>query len=411
MAPGRDGSLYISIPGRRGDLVALLGETGEPLGGWPILLEGARACDQLFPVADGSVRVVCADGPTDDGQNGSIGRAFAFDDDGRSLPGWPVDIDDAFTGRVVGDVLALLVYPVIEEGSQAGVLDPVNLVNIASDGTLRKGVDVLFACCDNAWAVGPDGIAYATTHRDWSSATSIKTDILAFGLNGARPDWPVTIDGNASELAFDARGRIYMVVGSPNERPARTVVLDPDGRVLASGSGDQPITSTSTWDGAGADYPGVPIVGADGTSFIVSTEGGTTTVAGLDPDGQPLPGWPYRSTLGMEWIGFCNEGDTGCGQERTVSGVGSRNELYLFHAASSSSTGGIMVAIEPNGRVRSGWPVGLRRAGSMFWSIAVGPDGRVWALAVEPETRGYSATILAIAHDSTVVYATTVVEP
>lgn len=70
-----------------------------------------------------------------------------------------------------------------------------------------------------------------------------------------------------------------------------------------------------------------------------------------------------------------------------------------------------MVAIEPNGRVRSGWPVGLRRAGSMFWSIAVGPDGRVWALAVEPETRGYSATILAIAHDSTVVYATTVVEP
>ncbi|MBF8289922.1 MAG: hypothetical protein HW391_890, partial [Chloroflexi bacterium] len=58
------------------------------------------------------------------------------------------------------------------------------------------------------------------------------------------------------------------------------------------------------------------------------------------------------------------------------------------------------------------WPVELRRAGSEFWTVVVGPDGTVHALAIEPEAGGgSSATILAIASDSSVIYGTTVVEP
>ena len=63
-----------------------------------------------------------------------------------------------------------------------------------------------------------------------------------------------------------------------------------------------------------------------------------------------------------------------------------------------------------------GWltagPVGLRRVGSAFWSVVVGPDGMVHALAIERE-KSYtsSVTILGIAPDSTVRYTTTIVDP
>jgi hypothetical protein len=112
----------------------------------------------------------------------------------------------------------------------------------------------------------------------------------------------------------------------------------------------------------------------------------------------------------MQWTGFCGTGDTGCGQSRTMPAVGQANVLYLLQAASTSG-GGSIVAIGTDGRVRAGWPVGLKRAGSAFWSVVVNPAGGVWALAIEPETPGHSATILSIANDSTVRFATTIVEP
>ena len=55
--------------------------------------------------------------------------------------------------------------------------------------------------------------------------------------------------------------------------------------------------------------------------------------------------------------------------------------------------------------MRPGWPVELKRAGSEFWSVVVGPDGTAYALAIEPESSPTSsASILAIAPDSTVRY-------
>jgi hypothetical protein len=62
--------------------------------------------------------------------------------------------------------------------------------------------------------------------------------------------------------------------------------------------------------------------------------------------------------------------------------------------------------------VPSGWPVELQRPGAEFWSVVVGSDGTAYALAIEPEAGGVSsATILAIAADSTVVYTTTIIDP
>jgi hypothetical protein len=61
---------------------------------------------------------------------------------------------------------------------------------------------------------------------------------------------------------------------------------------------------------------------------------------------------------------------------------------------------------------RPGWPVSLSHPGSEFWSVVVGADGTTYAVAIEPEAgEASSATVLAIAPDSTVIYATTVVDP
>jgi hypothetical protein len=71
-----------------------------------------------------------------------------------------------------------------------------------------------------------------------------------------------------------------------------------------------------------------------------------------------------------------------------------------------------MVAVGSNGRVLSGWPVELQRKGAEFWSIVVGSEGTVFALAFEPESGARSsATILAVAPDSTVIYRTTIIDP
>jgi len=408
MAPGPDGRLWVSIPGKGGEVVALLDNTGKPSPGWPLLLPDVEGCDLLLPVADASVRVVCTVPPTDDGLQVPIQRAFAIDANARSLPGWPVDVESVLTGRMKGEELTLIMQHYLGDTPTEEL---VYMLGIQADGTVRQGVNVPFGCCEAA--IGPDGVGYLSTHRDWSASdlAIVKTDLVAFGLDGPRVGWPVMIDGNGSDLAFDAQGRVYVIVGAPG-RPARMMVIDRDGKTLSTGSPDSAIVSSNPSRPNGEPgYPAAPVVAADGTAFSVSTEGGRTTVFALDPAGKPLTGWSYQSNVGIEWTGFCGDGDTGCGYQRTDPGVGSQNLLYLLQAAESPSTGGSMVAVAANGKVRDGWPVRLKRAGSMFWSMAVAPDGGVWALAIEPETRGYSATVLAITDGGTVLYTTTIVEP
>jgi hypothetical protein len=411
MAPGYAGDFYVSIPATDGTVLARLDAEGDPIPGWPVFIPGSESCDQLLPVTDGSVRLICDRPAADEGLGGLIAQVHALGANGRPLPAWPVEIEDVVTGRMVGDELTLLIKPYAGDVSETDTPETVLLATVGADGSVRSGPDVQFDCCEHSWAIGPDGIGYGTTHRDWD--TSVKTDIEAFGLEGLRIGWPKTIDGNASDLAFDAQGRVYAIVGSPNAQPARTIVIDHDGRDLPAGSSDQAIVSTNPWTGAGADYPGSPIVAGDGTSYIVQSVDGQTRVQALDPGGQRVVGWPYESDLGLqETGGGCPPETTGCGSFLATPVVAPGNVLYLIEEAANSADGSRLVAIGRDGRVVDGWPVELRRSGSEFWSIVAGPDGRVYALAIEPEPNGaHSATILSIAPDSDVQFNVTVVEP
>lgn len=419
IAPGPDGNLYVSIPTHDDSVVlALLGEAGRPMAGWPIELADIESCDLLYPVEDGSVRALCTLGP--EGSPSGVMRALAFDSKGTLLAGWPIDLDlygadGYFAGRVIGDELTLYSWASLGDQIQAG--QPAGnawIMRVAADGTVRSGAQVQYGigCCHaDTWAVGPDGVAYGIVHDLAAPSTEMTSELSAVGPEGVPAGFPVAIDGIASEPAFDAAARIHVTVGSPVAPPARILAFGADGRASDYGSEQVAIAATSDWTGAGGDFPAAPLVGDDGTTFVIDTTDGATVV-GLSPAGQVMTGWPYRSAVGLEYTGFCGSGDTGCGQFRAASTVGPENVLYLLHAAASSSAGGSIVAIGQDGRVVAGWPVSLTRQGSEFWSVVVAPDGTAYALAIEPEpNNSHSATILAIAPDSTVLYTATVVEP
>jgi hypothetical protein len=410
MAAGVDGELYVAIPTGAGEVLTLLDRNGRSRSGWPIVVPVNDFCDRLLAAPDGSVRILCYRSESVDGLGASISQAHAFDRGGDPLPGWPGNVSEAFTGVMVGDALVVLSRPEQGDAPEADAPEYVHMEVVEADGAARSGVDIPFECCDNVFAISPRGLGIVST-RDWpDSDSTVTTTLVAFDEHGVRDGWPITMDGSASEVAFDPSGQVHLVVSAPYEHPSRTVVISPDGSQRV-GSDDLDIVSSLTWDGAGDPYPGAPIVASNGSTFIVSTEDVGTTIMGVDTDGQSLSGWPYRSKLGIQFIDRCEPGDTGCGSHRTAIGIDSRDVLYLIHEAASSSAGGSLAAVGPDGRIRDGWPVGLRRAGSMFWALAVNPDGGAYALSIEPEGNSHSATIVGIARDSTVRYTTTIVEP
>jgi hypothetical protein len=417
-APGPAEGLYVLIPARTAPaILVLLDSTGRPRAGWPVGLAGAIFCDQLLPVEDGSVRVVCTMENPDGNMFSPVG-AFAFDPNGRLLAGWPVALEGSYlTGRVVGDELTLFsLWPlgdVIEEGqptSEGGLL------TIAADGALRSGVRVPMGqgCCGEVWAVGPDGVAYGVVPAtsDPSPQTRVSR-ITALELSGVRAGWPVTMDDIASGPASAPGGRTVLVVGSLARNTSRVLAFDHDGDVAVS-SAKLPIATVEYPDTGGctAGSPQSPVVAQDGTVFAYSEI--DTAVYALDPSLAIMRGWPFEpdTPLVRARPGFETEHEAGYCPAPVLPAVGPDTTLYLPLQARNTKVGGSIFAVGPDGRVRPGWPVELRRPGAEFWSVVVGTDGIAYVLAIEPEAGdASSASILAIAPDSTVLWTTTIIDP
>jgi hypothetical protein len=252
------------------------------------------------------------------------------------------------------------------------------------------------------------------------------TQITAGDLGGARPGWPIRIDGYASRPAFGPDGRIYVTVGRSGGSSSRVLVFTAEGRSVPGWSTGLPVAAPRVWDGAGEPPPAAPVVAPDGSAYLVTQEGDYPPFGGmrayaLDPSGNPRLGWPFRTSTGLVWLGECGCSATGCGSWRSDQAAGPDGSLYLLQVAQGAGTGGSIVAVGTDGAVKAGWPVVLRRAGAGFSSVEVGPDGTAFALAIEPEkylpdecggtVSLDSATILAINPDGTVRYRTTLVSP
>jgi hypothetical protein len=281
--------------------------------------------------------------------------------------------------------------------------------------------------------------AFADGSTPKEAYAKAKSALFAVGSGGIAAGFPIAITGWASQPAFDGAGRVHLVVGSIHEPPTRMLVFDTAGQAATGGSGALDVAAPADAvsivpsvrggpEGVPMGHLAPPLVGPDGTRFVVGGAAASGPVSAMGspafwrsgaiiaigPSGQPLAaGWPYRSDAGAQENSIC------CTAPSSLSfaapAIGPDNVLYLLQSGRTSATGpsggGSIVAIGPDGRVRPGWPRTLKRAGSGFWSVVVGSDGTAFALAIELESAGYSATVLAIAPDSTVRYATTIVEP
>jgi hypothetical protein len=417
MAPGADHDLYVSIPRPdRSVLVALLDATGHSRPGWPIVLRQATSCEHLLPVEDGSVRLLCTL-KSQDGNELDVVRAYGFDSSGGQLAGWPIDLDrygaDGYlAGRVIGDELTVLAWTTRDQAQETG---SAWIMTVAADAAVRNGAKVPFVnCCDPRWAIGPDRVAYGSINQLGETPEAPKSSrLMAVSVAGVTAGFPIAIDGLASEPAFDAAGRIHVTV-LPLAGMSWTFAIDPDGRSVAGGSGELGIRATDDCRAieGSCEVPAAPLVGRDGTTFVIQADTNSTLVAGVSPSGQVMPGWPYRSVPGYQGIGGCCAGEADPVVSVAAPAIGPGNVLYLLRAAKSASGGGSILAVGQDGRIVAGWPVGLKRPGSEVWSVVVAPDGTVHVLAIEPEPKGsHSATILSLTPDSTVLHTVTIIEP
>ena len=415
MAPGPEGGLYVHIPMRKAPAVlALLDSSGRPRAGWPVSVPGATFCDDLLPAADGSVRIVCTMENPDGNMFDPIG-AFAFDPRGRSLAGWPVSIEGFFvTGRVIGDDLTLFVSQSLGDVEIEGQpsIDG-GLVTIARDGGVEVGARVtdIGHCC--TWKIGPDGNAYGVESGVDSSTGGRASRIVAVDHRGVGDGWPVSFNGVTSGPAFGQGERISVTVADASL--SRVLVFEPGGTDPSDRSTHLPVATAEYSEDTGGctvGSPQAPVVAHDGTTFVLSEL--NWAIHAVDSALEAIPGWPFDpgAPRAVARPGLESEHEAGYCPSSVVPAVGPDRTLYLALEARDTNFGGRLLAVGPDGQVRPGWPVDLLRAGAEFWSVVVGPDGTVYALAIEPESGDESsATILAIAPDSTVRYRTTIIEP
>ena len=378
----------------------LLDADGAPLPGWPIATDDW--CTLLLPVADGSVRVVCDPPGFETPQDVSalaIGAAAARSSDGRSL--WGPTCRSMVGWSVTSWRSSVGAMPTSQE-SGCRPWRPT--------ARSRRGADAPHECC-YGWAVAHDGTAYGTNS---TAEAPHDSRITAVGPDGELAGWPVGIEGRASAPAIGVDGRVVVAVGPAGGGSTGVLAFDRSGK-SASASADVPITTVNplgTGDSdCGTGYvPQSPIISNDGTIFVYSHL--ENSVIALEPSLATKAGWPFEAATRLQYQYYMDPtSELSCGSYASPA-VGPDSTLYLSLSARNETLGGSLVAVGPTGRERDGWPVALTRPGAEFWTVAVGSDGTVFALVVEPEAgEEFSASILAIAPDSTVLYTTTIIEP
>ena len=292
IAVGADGTAYVQTrPPVHGQLLAI-DAAGTLKPGWPIDLDGYDWSDAV--VADGGVYLVRRPlGPPKFNSYGNIiddgAQLMAFGADGKARPGWPVPVPEirgylpASQGNVVvwsvEDDLAELcsnprrtVFTILGPGGKTLAGWPRGSTGYAS-----------------APLVGDDGTVY------YVSATN---RLYAHDLAGnVKAGWPVAVPGAGNacgperpHMAPD--GTIYSIGDdvmaiSADGRPASGWPYHPDGQLTG------PCLDSECYGGHGA-----PLFGPDGSIFFLMfhAEGDTTRaeVVGLDRQGTPKNGWPYR---------------------------------------------------------------------------------------------------------------------
>jgi hypothetical protein len=405
LATNDEGEVFATIPARSGVVVLRLSADGRLATGWPVVLPDVVACSAAMPVAGGTIRIVCSGG--DDAGL----RAWALDAAGLVLPGWPAEVPGGprlHDQRVIGDALLVIAGELTQQQDASGMpFFDASITAIDAAGQVHRG-PVERASFGVRWRFGPDGVAYGVEDEDRDTYPPTASRIRATGLEGPRIGWPVLTDLVAGAAAFGLDGRIAVTGADLEGDESRVFVFLPDGRRIVR---SEPLPlRTGEIHSEGGVIPAPPLITDDGRMAVVADLDERARAVALEPGGEAVERWPwpFEAGSGLVHPGYCPpEFELGCAFEAVTPSIGLGGVLYLPLADGS------LIALDAHGRILPGWPVGLRRAGSTFWAVITGRDGVTYALAVEPEGGAgrFSASILAIAPDSTVLSVTTIAEP
>ncbi|MGC8635273.1 MAG: hypothetical protein ACP5VP_11570 [Candidatus Limnocylindrales bacterium] len=201
--------------------------------------------------------------------------------------------------------------------------------------------------------------------------------------------WTFAIPGAAAPPLRSPDGTVYVATGGYGHGPAALNALDPSGHPEPG------------WPFApsGVLSFGAPQLADDGTVYVQGTlPGGSSgygAVWALDPQGRVKDGWPYpRIGSGLSVTSLVVAGD-GTAYVSTA------------HYPTQSVSDQQLVALDPSGHVRPGWPVAFGSIGgcqpapcSPIWPT-LGSDGAWYALVAAPGSGPEGTTLVALRPDGT----------
>jgi hypothetical protein len=393
--------LVMSCVPHRGGVCELhaLTPTGTERAGSPVALPGGSFCSPPLLGPRGDVFVACNHGDTGT-------RAWRISLGGRVQAGWPVDLAGLSRAQgLVGDTFNTI------QAQSAGLRD----VAIAPDGLVRRGPVVVELGNDPAargYAIAPDGTALTwgvTVAGEFlSDSTLVSAKLVAFGLVGVLSGWPHVSGEPISAPVFGPDSTIYFAHGQGTAN-GRIVALDRHAHPRSRWPVKLSIPAVTGHVGeGGATWPDVPspIVGPDGRILLASIAHGTTVIS-LSANGISPPGWPYRSTRGL--ASACSNllGETGCGSPVLSPVVASSGIAYVPLAGTTTGGGGgQIVALNPNGQVRAGWPFGVSSS-SEVTSLLPGAGGKLYVAEMTGGSAPF-ASVVAVDSAGRRLYQTTV---
>lgn len=264
---------------------------GTPLDGWPLLtnaITGARAASFADMNGNGKDDIVLLYQLPDEGSYVDIKSG-----DGRSLPGWPISINDSLrSGKevpIIGDI--------DNDGTSEIIIHADKLFVLTKEGEEKNG-----------WPID----RFSNVDQDSAGQQNVRTPAL-FDMND---------DG---ELEILAAGHDH---ASPFVGPLTFKIFSADGKVLKSWVVKTPNTT-------GISASGTPLIGniADSiTDEIAFCPGGYLDVRNLN--GQPIDPWGSEGLL----MNHCAPSLVNLNDGRSELVVGSLDGIYIFDLGTVDTT-------------------------------------------------------------------------
>jgi hypothetical protein len=293
-ATATDGTAYVVCSGKTGVIVHAFDTRGRAVDGWPVPLDGrdSYASWNTFDVGSGatpSLRVT-NDGSVVIGTNGprrSWFRLTALSPNGRTRPGWPVDLPGHAQGFDVANDGSVVAW--WYEGYEPAI-------QLVARRTVFTRLDAR-GRTETGWPVGSQGAASGPLMLDDGGIiyTTETGRVWRHDRDGDVVDgWPFQLPEAVAPRAH--RDQLVFVGRS------WVTVLDDTGREAEG----WPWRAGGSLVPPGCDTPGssyVPTVWSpNGTLYLTRWSRRGSAIVALDRRGRVKPGWPFRLPQG--WVAF-----------------------------------------------------------------------------------------------------------